>query len=248
MTPEERSLVTGLFDRLAEVGGSERDPEAERAISDGLRRTPNAVYTLVQTALIQDEALKRAGARIRGLEAQLGEGPPRSGTFLGGTREATRRRTSVPTAAPDDAPKAAPADDRRPPLPMPAGPESSQPGGSFLGTAAAAAAGVVGGSLMLDSIRSIMGRRQGIGGFGPTMSSSATPPASAGNVARETGHDDTRSGHDKAGSSHGDDQIDDGDLRDHDDYQDEAGSGDFDEGSDDFDDGGDDFGGEDDEM
>jgi hypothetical protein len=254
MTPEERSLVTGLFDRLAEVGNTERDPEAERAISDGLRRAPNAVYALVQTALVQDEALKRADARIRDLEAQLGEEPqePRSRSFLGGMRDATGRRGPVSAARP--APMVAPTDYRSPPSPMSAGPGSSNPGGSFLGTAAAAAAGVIGGSLMLDSIRSMMGRREGVGGFGSTMPSSgrasgsespsATAPASAASVGREAGHDDTRSGDDEAGSSHGDDQVDDGDYQDHSDYQHD---GDFDDGSGDFDDG-DDFGGADDEA
>ena len=35
----------------------------------GLRTAPNAVYALVQTALVQDEALKRAHDRIQELEA-----------------------------------------------------------------------------------------------------------------------------------------------------------------------------------
>ena len=39
-------------------------------------------------------------------------------------------------------------------------------GGSFLGTAAAAAAGVIGGSLMLDGIRGMMGNRGSQGGQG----------------------------------------------------------------------------------
>jgi hypothetical protein len=68
MTPEERKLVTDLFDRLATLEDAQRDPEAERAIMDGLRQAPNAVYALVQTALVQDMALKRADARIRELE------------------------------------------------------------------------------------------------------------------------------------------------------------------------------------
>src|SRR5215469_11659794 len=170
MNPEEHSLVTDLFDRLAELEDTERDPEAERAISYGLRRAPNAVYALVQTALVQDEALKRADARIRDLEAQLGkEAPqPRSESFLGSMREAlTGRRGSVPTARPGEAPVVAPGDYRSPPLPMSAGPGGGSPGGSFLGTAAATAAGMIGGSLMLDSIRGMMGHRPGIGGFGP---------------------------------------------------------------------------------
>ena len=50
------------------------DLEAERLIADGLRRAPHAAYALVQTALVQDEALKRANARIEELEAQFGGG------------------------------------------------------------------------------------------------------------------------------------------------------------------------------
>jgi uncharacterized protein len=243
MTPEERSLVTDLFDRLAKFKEAERDPEAERAISDGLRRAPNAVYALVQTTLVQDEALKRANANIRDLEAQLGKEPqrPRSESFLDSRREAPGRRGSVPTARPGDAPTVAPADYRSPPLPMSAGPGSSNSGGSFLGTAAATAAGMIGGSLMLDSVRSMMGQRQGVGGFGATRPSSGmasgsgtprTAPAGSSEAAREADHHDTRSGDDVAGSTHGD-QV--GDYQDDDDL--DTGSGDFDEGSGDFDDG-----------
>jgi hypothetical protein len=49
-------------------------------------------------------------------------------------------------------------------------------GGSFLGTAAAAAAGVIGGSLLLDGIRGMMGSRPG----GTAL---ADPAAAAGNDA-----------------------------------------------------------------
>ena len=60
MTPQEQELVNELFDRLAKVESNPRDPNAERLIADGLRRAPHAAYALVQTALVQDEALKRA--------------------------------------------------------------------------------------------------------------------------------------------------------------------------------------------
>ena len=82
MTPQERALVTELFDRLASLEKTPRDPEAERLIADGLSRAPNAVYALVQTMLLQDEALNRADARIRELE---GETPP-AGSFLDAAR------------------------------------------------------------------------------------------------------------------------------------------------------------------
>ncbi len=71
MTPQERQLVDDLFDRLAKLETAPREPEREAAITDGLRRAPNAVYALVQTVLVQDEALKRAEAHIQELEDQL---------------------------------------------------------------------------------------------------------------------------------------------------------------------------------
>src|ERR1051326_6696009 len=79
MTPQERQLVDELFDRLAQLENAPRDPDAERAIIDGLRRSPTATYALVQTVLVQDEALKRANARIQELESggQQPEEPPR---------------------------------------------------------------------------------------------------------------------------------------------------------------------------
>jgi hypothetical protein len=69
----ERNLIE-LFDRLATLEDAQRDPEAERLISDGLRQAPNAPYALVQTVPVQDEALKRADARIRQLDLLHGKG------------------------------------------------------------------------------------------------------------------------------------------------------------------------------
>ena len=105
MTPEERNLITELFNRLVTLENSPRDPAAEQAIYDGFQQAPNAAYALVQTVLVQDEALKRAEARIRELE----EGPPaeapRDTSFLGSMRQAvglgeTRRAGSVPSVKP----------------------------------------------------------------------------------------------------------------------------------------------------
>src|SRR5215470_1359202 len=105
MTPEERNLVIELFDRLATLEDAQRDPEAERLIRDGLRQAPNAAYALVQTVLVQDEALKRADARIRELEgASAAETAPRDTSFLGGVRESffgkREGRGSVPSVRP----------------------------------------------------------------------------------------------------------------------------------------------------
>ncbi len=69
-------------------------------------------------------------------------------------------------------------------------------GGSFLGTAAAAAAGMVGGSLLLGSIRSMMGgNRQGFGdtaGLGGGKAAGQKPwsDQSGSNLARDAGIND----------------------------------------------------------
>ncbi len=75
MTSQELKLLDELFDRLASLESAPRDPDAVRAINEGLKLAPNALYPLVQTALVQDEALKRADARIRDLETELGIRP-----------------------------------------------------------------------------------------------------------------------------------------------------------------------------
>jgi hypothetical protein len=104
MTPQERQLVDELFDRLSKVESAPRDPDAANAIAEGLRTAPNAVYALVQTVLLQDEALKRASHRIQELEqAHAGE-QSQSGGFLDSMRDTIlgqgQSRGSVPNVPP----------------------------------------------------------------------------------------------------------------------------------------------------
>jgi len=205
MTPEERNLVTELFDRLATVEDAPRDREAERLIQDGLRQAPNATYALVQTVLVQDEALKRAEARMRELETQLGSRaePPRQGGFLESMRESVwgrreaPRAGSVPTVRPggeqSGTPMGGPAGYRAEAQPMGQPPSA---GGSFLGTAAATAVGVIGGSLLMNSMRSMMGGHQGgsaHAAYNPPGGSSSPwggGTGGEGNLARDAGLDD----------------------------------------------------------
>jgi uncharacterized protein len=180
MTPQERQLIDDLFERLARLESARRDPEAMSAIMQGLRTAPNAVYALVQTTLVQDEALKRADARIQELEAAAGgqnQQGQESGGFLDSMRDAIFGQTqggrgSVPNVrAPEIAGGGRPAWNtgqvmqqgqgggayNQPAYAQPGAPQQQGAfgggGGSFLGTAAAAAAGVVGGSLLASSIR-----------------------------------------------------------------------------------------------
>src|SRR3954466_8468854 len=99
MTPQERQMIDDLFDRLSRLENSPRDPDASAAIAQGLRSAPNAVYALVQTALVQDEALRRAHERIEALEGGAPE-QRQSGGFLDSMRDAIfgqdQRQGSVP--------------------------------------------------------------------------------------------------------------------------------------------------------
>jgi uncharacterized protein len=178
MTPQESQLVEDLFDRLAKLETQPRDAAAERLIADGSTRSPHALYALVQTALVQDEALKRANARIEELQAQLQdqiEGAPRQEpeqrSFLDSMRDAfgssSQPRGSVPSVRAGVAPQPSYQQQAQPGSAPQVTPGYGAPpfggGGSFLGTAASAAAGVVGGALLLDGIRSMFGHSGGLG-------------------------------------------------------------------------------------
>jgi len=274
MTPQERELITTLFDRLASLENAPRDPDAERAIAEGLARAPHAIYPLVQTVLVQDEALKAANAKIEELEAAWGEPEQqRPQGFLDTMREslfgrrepapqeAPPRAGSVPSVRPGGSPFAnAPGYRDEPyraegPAPMMGGPGYGGygGGGSFLGNAAATAAGMVGGSLLLGGIRSMLGGGgAGRGPFAGTfdhLSKGGAPPsggdAGGGELARKAGLDDIgraggggdagekraglfggsdEEGDDHAGDDHDGDEGDDGDYGD-DDFGDDMDSG-----------------------
>jgi hypothetical protein len=231
MTPQERQLVDDLFDRLSKVEGAARDPEAAASIVQGMRKAPNAIYALVQTVLLQDEALKRAHERIQELEAAGRDERPQSGGFLDSMRETifgqNPQRGSVPSVRPPELPS-------RPTWNSGQVMQQAQPpgqygqasygqpygapqapiggGGSFLGPAAAAAAGMVGGSLLLGSIRSMMGggNHQSFGdssGLGGGSGGGTNPWSnqSGGDLARDAGINDIGSsgGSDSSGSRAG---------------------------------------------
>lgn len=145
MQPQERELIVGLFDRLRPFDSQPRDPEAERLIADSVARQPSTPYLLTQTVLVQEQALKAAQERIAELEAKSGADQPSSG-FLG----------SAPKIGPWGSAPAAPA---RSPLQAAVAPQ--QAGGGFLRSALTTAAGVAGGALLFEGIRSMLGHNPG---------------------------------------------------------------------------------------
>ncbi|MDQ0454465.1 DUF2076 domain-containing protein [Rhizobium paknamense] len=92
MSPEERQLLTQLFDRLRQAGNGPRDREAEDLIAAEMQRQPHAPYVMAQAVIIQEKGLEAATARIRELEERVRELEERAqpapqqqgGSFLGG--------------------------------------------------------------------------------------------------------------------------------------------------------------------
>jgi hypothetical protein len=197
MTPQESQLVEDLFDRLAKLETLPRDPAAERLIADGTQHAPHALYALVQTALVQDEALKRANAHIEELQAQAStpqaQPDDRQTSFLdsvreafgGGSHQSAQQRGSVPSVRAGAASQGSYQAQATPPSygaqpgyapQMP--PPGYGGGGSFLGTAASTATGMIGGALLLDGIRSMFERRPGSSGqsaFGALPADRSSP-------------------------------------------------------------------------
>lgn len=183
MTPEERQLISGLFDRMRSFGSPQKDPEAEALIRESVQQIPDAAYMLVQSVLVQEHALQQADQRIRELEARVNElerqaakAPAQSGGFLsglfgGGARPAAPAARpssgSVPSAGSKlgsglsngSGPIGAPGQQQQAPQPA---------GGSFLQSAMATAAGVAGGMLLANTITSLLGG-------GSTAHAAATP-------------------------------------------------------------------------
>jgi hypothetical protein len=202
MTPQERRLVDDLFERLATLERNPREPDAEDTIRAGLRKAPNATYALVQTVLLQEEALRQANERIAELESA--ESPPQeSGGFLDSMRDAVfgggNSRSSVPPVGglrtgdrPGDRPMGIPPGFQRSGdayqaqggsqggYPGGAAPQAADAGrggagGSFLGTAAAAAAGVIGGSMLMNSLGGMFGGQAKAQGLGDVAGKDAAP-------------------------------------------------------------------------
>src|SRR3954468_14394882 len=71
MSPEERQLLTALFDRVRTASATPRDPEAETLIQQAIREQPYATYYLAQAVIVQEKGLEAASNRIKELEEHV---------------------------------------------------------------------------------------------------------------------------------------------------------------------------------
>ena len=106
MSPEERQLLAGMFERIKANSAAPRDQEAEAFINDQIKAQPSAPYLLAQTVIVQDFALQAANQKLQQLEARVHElesAPKPSTSFLGGLLGEPARRRLRPRPAPPPA-------------------------------------------------------------------------------------------------------------------------------------------------
>jgi uncharacterized protein len=180
MTPQERDLTTILLDRLNKIEVQPKDPEAETLIRETAAVRADAPYSLVQTMLIQDLSLHNAQSRITDLETQLAEpkcassAPPSfigapnflGAVFGGGEPSGAARTCNMPPGGAGTGP--APLGTTAQPGYAPAGGSAPPaPGGGLIGdgflqSAAMTAAGIAGGALLFEGIRSVFGHHDAV--------------------------------------------------------------------------------------
>jgi uncharacterized protein len=184
MQSEERTLISGLFERLQPYEAQPRDPEAEQLIASLVARQPSAPYLLAQTVLVQEQALKTAQARIADLESKVSANANAGAGFLSSAPNIGpwgAKPAAAPVAAPMVAPMQAPA-----PAPQPFAPQ----GGGFLRSALTTAAGVAGGALLFEGIRGMFGGHQAQAAS-PLMPPDTLPtPLSSAELAQDDGASD----------------------------------------------------------
>ena len=137
MTPDERSILQAFLSDLSRAPNITKDPEADAMIQNAVRSNPNALYLLVQHAILSDQALHAAQAQL------AAQGGGQSSTFL-------------PTSPPQ---YAGPWAGNSGAL-LQSSPFSSNGGlGGFLRQAGTMAAGVAAGDFLFEGIENIFGPR-----------------------------------------------------------------------------------------
>jgi hypothetical protein len=189
MSPEEKTVIASIFDRLKQAETAPRDAEAERFIADRVGQQPYAPYAMAQTIFVQEQALNQMNARVEELQAQVQRmsAQQSSGGFLSGL-------FGGPKPAPAPMTPARPFGQQAQPGMAPAAPWQQQPaagpwgrpagGSGFLATAMTTAAGVAGGMLLANAITGMMSDHSG-GATGQTADAASEPATDAGadNVA-----------------------------------------------------------------
>ncbi len=175
MTPQESSMLNDLIRKIQQTRLTEKDPEAEQLLQQGLGNDADALYMLAQTVLVQNIAIEQAKGQIQQLQQQVADArqhPPRATSFLGSL---LGHNEPPPPPPPSYAQQTAPPSYAAPqyqtvPTPQYQGaPFGGAPMGgppSFLRSAATTAAGVAAGALAFEGVESLLHGFGHGGGYG----------------------------------------------------------------------------------
>jgi hypothetical protein len=161
MNPHERAILENFLDQLVRVRWTWKIREADAMIRRALHHQPDAAYLLVQRSLMVARALEKTKARLAKYELAQGRGyffdagapsptAPTPWTVVGAS--APKRSQAFPP----DPVSALPGL-----LPAVAAPAASEPlrvsgAASFLGQAAATAAGMAGGAFLVKGLENLI--------------------------------------------------------------------------------------------
>ena len=195
MSPEERDMIEGVFDRMRSVGRVDKDRDAEALINASVRKIPDSAYMLVQSVLVQQNALEQAEQRIQELEENVAQleaqqqrsqpAPASSGGFLGGLFGGSKPTlapepksspwggSSVPQVGRQSTGYAGPPQGGYNQAPIQQAPPPAA-GGGFMRSAMTTAAGVAGGVLVAGAIGNMMRGHGETGGHQSTSGTSST--------------------------------------------------------------------------
>lgn len=171
MTPQERDQLTQFLKQLADARVGEKSAEAEALIRETVAKQPDSAYLLVQRAMLVEQALNTAKAQIAQLQAQAQNaqtGRGNSGGFLSAgnpwaqSLDGGAASAAVPGAGNYQMPRGA--------APLANAAPSGGGAGSFLGSVATTAAGVVAGSFLFQGLENLIGghHNSGFSGWGDT--------------------------------------------------------------------------------
>jgi hypothetical protein len=171
MTPQEQQMIDGLIQRIRSTQVQDKDTDAERYLQQGLAESPDALYIVAQTVLVQQYGLQQAQQQIQQLQAALDEARQHAqqsggGGFLskifgGGASQQQQQAQYQPVNNAGYPPQSYVAPAYAPVYGQPVGYGSS--GGGFLRGAMQTAAGVAMGEMAFESMESLF---HGFGGGG----------------------------------------------------------------------------------
>ena len=177
MNPSDTQKLQDFLNQLVQARGVAKDPQADALIARAVAQQPDAAYLLVQRALLVEQALGNAKARIAELERQTTKS---SGGFLDANTwgNSAQSNPSSPAQAPAQSPVQGTA------APARSGGFLGGAGGGMLGTIAATAAGVAAGSFLFQGIGNLLdhnGAGAGVeGGANHLLADAGTGDANSG--------------------------------------------------------------------